>query len=120
MILSGLLFFASGDRRLWRDRAIKLTEWHHFYLGVIIFALGTWVWGPHVTLRAWMCGEPSPSRLQLLGAIIASDDAAQHWIQVSIKPSYMSPLHRLFAWVYGWCLPLRMLERLLDRLMGLL
>ena len=56
-------------------------EWHHFYYGVPLVAQ-PWLW--------W---------LWPVGLLFAVDDAEQHARQIH-EPSYQSPLHRVYAWVY--------------------
>jgi hypothetical protein len=68
----------------WLQAILTLGLWkqiHHFYFGaaLVIFTDSFWLW--------------------LLGLFIALDDAVQHTIQET-QPSYLSPLHKCYNWVY--------------------
>ena len=73
---------------VWRLNAWR--QWHHEWIGVIAFVVGSflgWTW------------------LSVVGLVVMADDALQHAIQLE-RPSYRSPLHRLYAvTLYRWMHP---------------
>ena len=66
------VFFVKGTHR---------PQVHHFYFGAVavVFSHSPWLWP--------------------VGLLFALDDAVQHTIQER-HPSYLSPLHRAYEWVY--------------------
>jgi hypothetical protein len=82
---------------------VRLNAWHHFYLGLILAAVG----GARRNL--WVLG---------LAAVIAADDAWQHALHVLGDAGYASPLRRLYG-AFLWPLaPVRWVTGVLDGLFG--
>lgn len=81
---------------------LRLNEWHHGYLGLLIVALGLtfgWPW--------WIVAK---------GVLIALDDILQHTVQAITKTEWKSPMARLYAWVYKRSALVRRVNIWLDSL----
>lgn len=62
---------------------LKLNQWHHAYLGIILIIAGCW---------------PLHSELlRLVGLFVFLDDLLQHTIQYLWDNSYQSPLKYIYA-----------------------
>jgi len=82
--------------------------WHHFYLGLILCAIGF----PLIWMTPVLAGC-----LILMGLICIIDDAYQH-IRQQWEPEYLSPLHQFYSkylWPMKW---VQKLNKLADKLMG--
>lgn len=91
---------------------LRLNEWHHGYLGVTWFALGSICLGAS-TWRAvaWF--------FIVLGVVVSWDDAMQHAAQTIYEDvKRTSPLHRLYGWLYARSALIRRVNAWLDRLLG--
>lgn len=65
---------------------LKLKQWHHGYLGIILIAIGIW--------QGW-------TWLIFVGGYVFLDDALQHFIQWKWDDEYFSPLRYLYnKWVW--------------------
>lgn len=61
-----------------KESDLRFDEWHHLYLGVLLYIVG----------------------LQVLGVVLMVDDGYQHFVQaVSSNLKYRSPCHKLYAFV---------------------
>ena len=78
-----MILFTIALFLVWLVAVVRLDawrEWHHAYIGIVLtFSTTPWV--------------------ALVGVLILADDAWQHTKQ-TWEPSYESPLHRLYVWVY--------------------
>lgn len=72
---------------------LKLTQWHHGYLGMIIIILG---------IVTYYRGYPSLSHfMYFVGGYVLLDDFLQHLIQWLYDDSYQSPLRYLYTkWIW--------------------
>ena len=93
----------------------RIREWHHGYLGDIMFALGLVL----VNVAPWTWFDVLLSTLLVLpGFAFRVDDSWQHWKHTHGEPLYTSPLKRVYT-KYLWPLPIiQKLTRWLDRRMG--
>lgn len=83
---------------------ITFKQWHHGYLGDIMFLVGLYFGGWGI----W---------LQFSGLILRVDDTIQHYAQLTI-PDFRSILHRLYV-KYLWPIPIiQKINKWLDRLFG--
>lgn len=83
---------------------ITFKEWHHGYLGDLLFIVGLWIFNGWVPLL-------------IMGLIFRMDDSYQHFRQLD-KPEFHSILHRLYA-KYLWPIPfVQAITKWLDRLFG--
>lgn len=83
--------------------SVRLDEWHHLYLGLLVAGV------------ALVSRRPG---LLLIAAVISVDDAWQHLRHVAGAVDYMSPLHHLFARLLWPLEPVQVLTGWLDRLLG--
>lgn len=66
---------------------LRLNQWHHAYLGLIILVLGA------LTHHEW---------IRMVGWVVTWDDLLQHLIQWLYDNEYHSPLHVLYSkWIWG-------------------
>lgn len=83
---------------------LRVMEWHHAYLGVVVWAVGAFV-------GCWP--------LALLGSLVLLDDAFQHaWQFADGDLSFRSPLHRLWLRAAERWPRLAQLSKKLDDLLG--
>lgn len=83
---------------------LRAEEWHHGYLGVLLFAFG-WSFG-----WAW---------LEVMGLVLTTDDALQHAAQRWLnRPAFRSPFYRLYGLTLYRLAWVRRLNKWLDRGMG--
>ena len=94
---------AAARRTVWVGASdLRWREWHHAYLGWLLFAL-SFQWG------GWW--------FRIAGLVLSADDALQHLVQLATwNLGWRSPLHRAYAWVYARVAFVRWLSRQLDRL----
>jgi hypothetical protein len=71
------------------DKLGILREWHHAWIGVILYFWG-WEW---------------------TGALVLMDDAIQHFVQLT-HPAFRSPLHLIYR--YGVYNPLQFIKQRLG------
>lgn len=77
--------------------SFRWREWHHGYLGLLVFGVGFW---------------RDSGLLMVVGAFIAIDDMVQHLLEIE------TPLTALYGWVYERCGVCRAVNRALDWLFG--
>lgn len=107
MIVAVFAFLLSGDERFGVHKT-RFNEWHHLYLGAVIFAIAA--------ILERKVGDASLWHLRLLGASLAADDAFQHFVQTMLRePGYKSPLAWLYANTFWRLPPVQWLNRWLDR-----
>lgn len=97
--MSVVVFLLAGDRDAHGTNAIELRAWHHFYLGLLLLAVG-------IVLESFA--------LRVSGCVLMLDDAFQHAMQVFYRDhSFRSPLALLYVPLYR--IPLvRRINRWLD------
>jgi len=91
--------WACWHNRLVGHPEVRLDQWHHFYLAIMLAALGFWL------RKDW---------LLVVAAIIGMDDAWQHLRQVTGHPDYHSPLFQLFAQMLWPLKPVQWLVGILN------
>lgn len=100
------MFLMSGEEHAPLRRA-RFAEWHHFYLGVGVFAAGVALTGFRLELGLWVL---------LAGALVMIDDGWQHLVQAYYDADYLSPLAWLFHFTARRLPFLGTLSNRLDRL----
>ena len=79
-----------------RGGDLTFNEWHHAYLGIVLFAVGLLLRMLAGHAGGWSLGT------QIAGAFLAFDDAEEHLVQlVTGQITYQSPAHALFYALFG-------------------
>lgn len=75
-------------RGKWGEGELRLDQWHHAYLGLIILVGGMFL------RHEW---------IRMVGWVILWDDLLQHLIQWLYDNDYHSPLRVLYGkWIWEW------------------